>query len=151
MQMNNVYPPWWDTTVTIYNKHEDKQTNMVTWYRTVVEGAFWKYIGNKVTVGDTTLQSDNTICRIREDSRFLEPFEWQALGNDERDEYFTLAGGDIIIKGEVSDTISEYTKGQRSTDIVAKYKKLQGCMEIEQVTIDTGNVLNSEHYHVIGK
>ena len=34
--MNN-YPSWWDTTVTIYNRYEDPQTNLVSWHRHVVE------------------------------------------------------------------------------------------------------------------
>ena len=41
------YPIWWDTTLTIYNQFKDPVTRVVTWYRTVVGGSFWKYTGNK--------------------------------------------------------------------------------------------------------
>ena len=69
--MSNIYPIWWDTDLTIYNKYEDPQTRIVTWYRTIVAGAFWKYTGDKVTIDKVTLETNNTICRIRKSPNFL--------------------------------------------------------------------------------
>ena len=43
----NVYPIWWDTTVTIYNKIQDPQTRVVSWQRTVIPNGFWKYVRGK--------------------------------------------------------------------------------------------------------
>ena len=37
----NDYPIWWNTTITIYNKYEDPQTHVITWFRKVVNGAFF--------------------------------------------------------------------------------------------------------------
>lgn len=149
--MNNIYPVWWDTSVTIYNKYEDKQTSVVTWYKTVVTGAFWKYIGNKIDINDVTLQSNNITCRIRKSDDFLEKYVWIDLTSEQKAKYFTLGPEDIIVKGEVADTIDEYTAGHRSTDLIQKYKALQGCMEVQRVAIDVGPGRCCEHYYVIGE
>ena len=144
------YAPWWETTITVYNKYEDPQTNVVKWYKQVVQGTFWKSTGNKVTIGDVTIDSNNIICRIREDERFREAYIWAQTPNDEKSNFFTLGRGDIIVKGEVDDIIDEYTKGQGSSALLAKYKMLQGCLQIENVSINTGTARNEPHYYVSG-
>lgn len=144
------YPVWWDTTLTIYNKFEDAQTQVVTWYRNVVENCFWKYVGDKIVVNQTVLETNNIICRIPEDDKFLEKYKWVQLPNDEMEQYFTLGPGDIIIKGEVADVVNEYLSGHRSSDLVAKYKNLQGCMEVQQIAINVGVGRNEPHYYVKG-
>lgn len=147
--MNN-YPKWWDTTVTVYNKFTDTQTQVVTWYKTIINGCFWKDTGNKVTINNVVLETNNIICRIRKDPKFLERSEWVALPNDEMGNYFTLSPGDIIIRGSVDEDIDEYKSGKRATDLTKKYKALQGCMEIQAVTNNTGGGRGNEHYHVTG-
>ena len=147
--MNN-YPSWWNTTVTVYNRYDDPQTNIVSWHRHVVHGTFWKAAGDKVVVGNTVLDTENIICRIRKDSAFLEKSAWIEIPNDQMPKYFTLSQGDIIIKGEVSDEINEYVSGKRSTDIKKKYKELGGCLEIKQWSNNTGGGRGNEHYYVRG-
>ena len=148
--MSNLYPEWWDTTITVFNKFTDPQTKVVRWYKTIVNGAFWKYVGDKVMIGKTVLETNNTICRVRKDARFLEQYLWLQKPNDEMSNYFTLAKGDVLIKGEVEDEIDEYTSGKRSNDIIAKYKQLQGCMTIEKIAINVGAGRCDEHYYVKG-
>ena len=149
--MNNaIYPEWWDTTVTIFNKFTDPHTQIVRWYKTVVDGAFWKYVGDKITIGKTVLETNNIICRIRKDDRFLEQYQWLQTPNDQMENYFTLGKGDIIVKGEVDDTIDEYQSGHRSNDIIAKYKDLQGCMSIDEVAVNVGAGRALQHYLVKG-
>lgn len=150
--MKNIYPPWWDTTVTIYNRYEDPQTKVITWFKNTVNGCFWKYQHDKLTIGQTVLESNKTICRIRKDERFLEAYAYRDLVSTEKSKYFTLAKGDILIKGDVSDTIDEYIKGHYSTDLIKKYKALQGCIEIDHVSINSngGRTGMSEHYLVEG-
>lgn len=148
--MSNYYPSWWNTTITIYNRYTDSQTQVVTWYRHVVEGTFWKYAGNKVVVGNTILETKDIICRIRKDEAFREKHEWITIPNDEMSKYFTLAQGDIIVKGEVDDEINEYASGKRSSDLKKKYKALQGCLEIQEWANNTGGGRGNEHYYVKG-
>lgn len=144
------FPLWWDTTITIYNKYEDKQTQLIKWYRTVLNNCFWKYTGDKISVGNTVIETNDIICRIPQNSKFLENFEWLAVPNDLMQNYFTLNSGDIIVKGDISDEIDEYKSGKRSSDLIAKYKELQGCMEIEQTAINTGAGRCNPHYYVKG-
>lgn len=142
----NIYPEWWDTSVTVYNRQEDPQTNIISWYKHIIDGAFWKYIRDKVTIGETVLETNKIICRIRKDANYLDKEEWLKLPNDVKPNYFTLSQGDIIVKGGVEDEINEYQSGHRSTDIIAKYKSLQGCMEISLAANNTGGGRGQEHY-----
>ena len=148
--MSNHYPAWWDTTITVYNRHENPETGIVTWYHTVIPNCFWKYVGDKITVGETVLETNNIICRIPKDDKYLDKYEWNNLPNDEMGNYFTLGQGDIIVKGEVVDVINEYQSGQRSTDLLQKYKNLQGCMEVQELAVNVGAGRCNEHYYVKG-
>jgi hypothetical protein len=79
---------------------------------------------------------------------FLERYLW----NDAQDKskYFTFGPGDIIIKGNVADEIDEYASGYRSSDILTKYKKLQGCMVVDKCAVNVGPGVGLEHYYVRG-
>lgn len=145
------FPVWWDTTVTIYNKFVDPQTQVITWFRHVVSDCFWRLEGSTVRVGDVTLDSKAVICRIPKDDAFLEKQEWLKLPNDEMDDYFTLGQGDIIVKGECEEEIDENTKGYRSNDLLSKYREYQAVLEITDFVNDTGIGRNNEHYFVRGK
>jgi len=147
----NDYPLWWNATLTIFHKWEDKLTRVVTWYPHTVDQCFWKYAGNKVVVGDVTINSEQVVCRIPEDALYLEPYQWAELSPEDKENYFTIAPGDIIVKGKVEETIDEYTSGKRSTDFLKKYKALQGCMQVGRVAIDTGEGLCCEHYYITGE
>lgn len=147
--MNN-YPQWWNTTITVYNKFEDPLTQIIKWYSTVLDNCFWKYTGDKITIGQTVLETNNTICRIPINEKFLEPYQWRAKPNDEMPNFFTLGVGDIIVKGEVTEQIDEYVSGKRSSNFLSKYKELQGCIEIQEVAINIGGGRNEEHYFVKG-
>ncbi len=148
--MSKNYPQWWDTTLTIYNRYEDKMTQVVTWFRHTVENCFWKYTGNTVNIGQTILATKDIICRIPEQEDFLERYQWEQLPNDEMSDYFTISPEDIIVKGDVDDVIDEYTKGHRSTDLLEKYKRLQGCMQVEEVALNVRGGRNEPHYYVKG-
>ena len=147
--MNN-YPQWWNTTLTIYNRFIDYQTQITHWYKHTVNNCFWSYDGSKLTVGNVIVDSTSILCRIPIQSNFKEGFEWIQLPNDEKNNYLTLNPHDIIVRGNVSDEINEYVQGQRSTDLIKKYKDLQGCTNIQQVSINTGGGRVNEHYLVRG-
>ena len=147
----NHYPSWWNETITIYNKYQDPVSRLITWHRHVVEGAFWKNIGNKVVIDKTVIETDTIICRLRKDDKFLPRYEWLKMVNDQMDEYYTLGRGDIIVFGDVDDEIDEYTNSYKSTDLVKKYKDLQGCMTIDEVAINVNGGRGNEHYIPRGK
>lgn len=153
----NLYPVWWNTPITIYNKHENPETNVVTWYRTTIPKCFWKYTGEKIAFSNyysannsMVLETNDTICRIPINDKYLPNYEWINIPNDRKGEYFTLNVGDIIVKGNVEDIINEYQTGHRSTDLITKYKALQGCIEITKFSENIGSGRVNEHYYVKG-
>ena len=146
----NSYPTWWNTTITVYNKYEDPQTQVVRWFRHVLTNCFWKYSGDKVVIGNTVLESNAITCRIPKSDKYKPKHEWVTIPNDKMGNYFTLGVGDLIFKGKVEDTIDEYTSGHRANDVTAKYKELQGCIEIQYVIDNTTGGRGQEHYHVRG-
>ena len=145
------FPVWWEHTITVYNKYTDPQTSIVRWHKNVVTDCFWQLTGSVVSIGNTVLDSKSITCRIPKDDRFLEKQQWIELPNDEQGDYFTLAPGDIIVKGESDFVIDEYTKGHRSTDLLGKYREYQACLEITEYSNNTGKGRNEEHYLARGK
>ena len=148
--MSRQYPVWWDKTVTVYNRYEDPQTQVEHWHRVVVTNCFWKYVGDRVSIGEVVLETNKTICRIPEKENYLPRYKWVSTPNDQMENYFTLGKGDIIIAGEVDDIVDEYSAGHRSTDLISKYKDLQGCMVIDEVAENIGVGRNNPHYYVSG-
>lgn len=147
----SIYPIWWDTTVTVYNKFVDANTQVVTWYRTVIEKCFWSLQGTKISVGEVVLDSKSAMCRIPKNAKFLEKKDWVVLTPENKATHFTLSQGDIVVKGEVDDVINEYSKGHRSTDLLSKYREYQQCLEINEYSNNTGIGRNNEHYLIRGK
>lgn len=149
--MSNLPFPWWDKTITIYNKVVDPTTQRVSWYRTVVSDCFWKNVNDTYTIkaSNILLETKSIICRIPEDERYADKATWKTLSD--KSNRFTLANGDIIILGEVEDVIDEYTAGSRSTDLIAKYREVDACLEIDTYVDNVRTGVDLEHYKVIGK
>lgn len=142
--MNN-FGAWWSDTITLYNRYEDKTTNLVTWYRTVLTNCFWQNNFQLMKLGDVQLNSDSIICRIPVNKSYVPRSVWETNAGSG----FTLSQGDIVIKGNVSDSIDEYTSGKRSSDLIEKYK-WQGCMVIDKFSDNTGFGRGLPHYHIAG-
>lgn len=147
--MNN-YPSWWNTTITLYNKFINPETKRVSWYRHVISDCFYKHTVDKITVNNTTIESNSSICRIRVDDAFIDKRAWNELPDNEKKSLFTLSAGDIIVAGDVDFEIDEYTREQRSSDLINEYKEWPGCFTVETVNINTGGGRGNEHYHVRG-
>ena len=144
------YPFWWDTTVTIYNRYEDPQTQVIHWFRHVIPGCFWKYTGDKITINEISIETNSTICRIPKQPNFIPKYQWINLPNDQMADKFTLGLKDIIVFGEVDDTIDEYIEGRRATDLLSKYEPLRGAIEVQEVIDNSGDGRNNPHYYVKG-
>lgn len=147
--MSNVYPVWWDKTVTLYNKFADPQTKEIFWYRHILSGCFWKDTGEKVQIGETTVESDTILCRVPKSDAFLEKYLWNGLEPEQKQTSFTIGVGDILVSAEVDDAIDEYQKGSRSSDLLQKYKDL-GCMTVTKASLNVGPGRCCEHYLVKG-
>lgn len=154
--MNSLPFPWWDKTITIYNKFVDPTNQRVTWYRTVVENCFWKQVNDLYNMGrygmstvGIQLEVKEIVCRIPQDDRYVNKKTWKEL--EDRANYFTLGNGDIIILGEVDDVIDDYTAGQRATDVLAKYKEEDAGLEIYTYVDNVREGITLSHYRVVGK
>ena len=144
------YPYWWDKTITIYNRIHDTTTGRVTWNRCVLTNCFWKYINTTNYVNNVKIQTKEVICRIPKSENYVSLEIWMTLKEDEFKDKFTLRNGDVLILGEVSDTVDDYTKGEHMTDVLSKYKEINRAIQIENFTDDTGNGLYAEHYNIKG-
>lgn len=139
---------FWNRIITLYNKYEDEQTGLIKWYRHLLHNCFVKRTNNKVNVGNVQLQTDDNIIRIPIQPNYLPPYEWLKLPNDIKSQSLTLQSGDLIFLGDIDETIDEYTSGQRSSDLIAKYKSM-GSVFINSVNIN--NFIHGEHYFVRGE
>lgn len=151
--MANDYPAWWEDTVTVYNKHIDS-SKMITWYRTVLKNCFWKHSANALLLSNSIMQyhtirfEDNAVtCRIPKNDNFLQKVQWDNSDHTK----FTLAPGDIIIRGDVNIEINEYEAGKRSTDILQSMKQTGDAITISTVTINVGTGKGCEHYRIVGE
>lgn len=144
------YPNWWADTITIYNRYEDAQTNLITWTRTVLSGCFFKSVNNRLTVGQTVIESSNITVRIPEKSTYKIYAEWVLLGNDIRPNYFTLHQGDIIVLGTVTDSIDEYS-ANNSNALLSKYKESGECLIVQSFNDNAKIGRGMKHYKVVGE
>ena len=135
-------------TITLYNKHESKETGEIKWYRHKLKNCFYKVTNNKVNVGNIQMQTDNNIVRIPKQRNYLPPYKWAELTENEKQKYITLQGGDLIFLEIVNEDIDEYTSGKRSSDLIAKYSTL-GSVFISSININ--DFLPGAHYFVRGE
>ena len=139
------YPAWWNKTVTIYNRFEDKD-GYVTWHKNVLSGCFVKTTPTFVVSGDVGTEKTQTIIRIRKSERYVYPVDWATDAN-KRKSGFTVQNGDIIVVGNISDIIDEYENGKRSDDLINKYKSA-GSITVNSFSENTFGAL--AHYKAVG-
>ena len=145
--MSNLYPSWWSTTITLYNKIVDTVTQEVSWKRTVLTNCFITFNKTVATMvkGSSTTYQNVVVCRIPKNSKYVDAYVWTTLEN--RSSKFTLQVGDIIIKGKITDEIDEYTKGSRATELIDKYKA-KGVLRVGVIQDNSDNDRNLPHYYV---
>ena len=144
--VNFRYPIWWDKTVTLFHRYEDDKTGMVTWYRKVLADCFWKCANNQLATSNTVAKDSVITVRIRKNDSFKMSYEWRTL--PDKESYFTIDVGDIIVLGAISDTIDEYTAGTGSADLLNKYSSF--CMTVQTVNINVHSGVGLPHYHITG-
>ena len=139
-------PVFWNKTITVFNKYEDTQTGLITWYKHVLINCFWKESNNEVNVGNVKLASNGHIIRIPQNSLYVSPTIWTTLSAEEKAEKFTLQPGDILYKGETNFVIDEMTAGQRSSDFLAENEYNICTIKAVNENVDLPN----GHYYVRG-
>lgn len=141
------YPSWWSTTITVYNKYTNTETQEVGWKRTVLTNCFMTVARELTTINKGASQAYRNIivCRIPKNSNYVDAYSWST--DVAQTSKFTLQDGDIIVKGKITDEIDEYTKGSRATDLVDKYKA-KGVFRIGMMQDNSDSVRNLPHYYV---
>lgn len=135
--------PFGTEAVTLYNRRETKDTagrTVVTWYRTELLGCSWTRRMERVLQGTAYVQTEIIVCRIPESDDYRKPEEWDALTATTG--LFTLAPGDIIVHGIVTDTIGA---SLTASALVDKYKR-HGVMTVQSAADNTPVLFRTGHY-----
>lgn len=127
------YSPWWRYTVTVYNKYNGE------WYSTMIGGCYFGAVSGDYLTDITVSENHQFVCRIPANTAFTDDYAG-ASGT------FTLYPGDVIVRGAVSDVISD-TKGSRMSDLLEKYKGR--AFKIKSVSINTA-MSTGQHYRAMG-
>ncbi|SHI42822.1 DUF6751 family protein [Parasporobacterium paucivorans] len=111
--------PSYIDTVTIYNRYKALNSTE-TWFRTVLHNVFYKSsIVQTVTGSNILTMASSYILRIPESGNYANRESWEAM--DDKAGHFTLGVDDIIVLGEVSDTVTA-TSPNTATNLLTKYK-----------------------------
>lgn len=116
-------------TVTLYNKYIDRSggKTVTMWKRTVIRNCYFGTETVKQISGNVVTHANNFVCRIPADERYTDNYQGEA-------DRFTLTPGDIIIKGEHADEITD-VQGERTTDILQRYAG--NCFTVKSVSDNT--------------
>lgn len=139
--------PFGAETVTIYNRRETKDANgrtVVTWHRRVLAGCFWTSRIRHVRDGMATVLAEMIVCKIPERADYRTPAKWDALASVTN--VFTLAPGDIIVRGAVTDTIGPKLT---AAALVDKHKR-GGVMTVTSAANNVRPGLPLGHYRAEG-
>lgn len=125
--------------ITIYNRYYDKSLDADKYQRTVIKGVNWQGKRNGTVSDKGLLLADSTIIFVDKLDNYISPKKFAKLEPLERDEYFTFAPGDKIVKGEVEFEITGI-KPYRIADLenefddvidIKSVNELSGHFEVE--------------------
>ena len=126
--------------ITVYNKYYDPYNDMYKYQRTVIKGVNWQSKRTGTVSDKGLLLADSTLIFIDKLDNYISPKKFAKLEPLERDEYFTFAPGDKIVKGEVEFEITG-VKPYRVADLETEFDDV--------ITIKSVNSL-SDHFEVEG-
>lgn len=95
-----------NATITVYNKYYDKTLERDCYKKTVIENVDWQE-KQEGSIKEKGLVLDSSIkIFIDKLDNYISPKSFRRLGPEERENYFTLDIGDLIVKGEVDFEIT---------------------------------------------
>lgn len=92
--------------ITIYNRYMDASSGVDKYQRTVIKGVNWQGKRNGTVSDKGLLLADSTLIFIDKLDNYVSTKRFAKLQPDERENYFTFAPGDKIVKGEVEFEIT---------------------------------------------
>lgn len=129
-----------NSDITLYNRYFDNFSGTDKYQRTVIKGVNWQGKRNGTVAEKGLLLADSTLIFIDKLDNYISPKKFAKLEPLEREEYFTFAPGDKIVKGEVEFEITG-TKPYRVADLENEFDDV--------VTIKSVNPLSS-HFEIEG-
>lgn len=127
--------------ITIYNRYYDNSLGSDRYQRTVIKGVNWQGKRNSTVSDKGLLLADSTLIFIDKLDNYVSTKRFAKLQPDERENYFTFAPGDKIVKGEVEFEITGI-KPYRLSDLenefdyvvdIKSVNELSGHFEVEGV------------------
>lgn len=121
-------------TVTLYNcmKATDSLDKKDHWYRTVLEGCYYKSAVTRIDSGTNAGVQNTYVVRILEDSRYLPYAAWIHLPDGERSKHFTMSLDDLVLYGRCPEQITGIS-GQTATQLMKQHKpdafKVTACSD----------------------
>lgn len=113
--------PFGSDTVTLYNQRRTRDANnrtVVTWYRRTLTNCSWRQSHERVQDGTAVRYTQTVTCRIPADDAYLPPEQWDATENPAA--HFTLAAGDLLVYGVVTDMPGA---GLSAAELVDRYRR----------------------------
>lgn len=126
--------------ITIYNRYYDNSLGAYRYQRTVIKGVNWQGKRNSTVSDKGLLLADSTLIFIDKLDNYVNTKRFAKLQPDERENYFTFAPGDKIVKGEVEFEITGI-KPYRVADLENEFDDV--------IDIKSVNSL-SDHFEVEG-
>ena len=106
--------------ITVYNKYYDSSSDTYKYQKTVIKGVNWQGKRNGTVSDKGLLLADSTLIFIDKLDNYISPKRFAKLSDEDRENYFTFASGDKIVKGEVDFDITGI-KPYRIVDLEAEF------------------------------
>lgn len=133
--------PTFQDTITLYHQHrhldETTKRNVTEWVRMVLTDCYFGTQNVETLNGNTLSQASSYTVRIPKNDAYTE--QYNGVG-------FSVAPGDIIVKGEVLDEISSIS-GVTASDVLNKYKPNSFTV---RTFSDNTKIPHAAHYKVTG-
>lgn len=135
-------------TITLYNclRGSDSPDKREKWYRHIINSCFYKCTLTDVQNGTQITKSSTYTVRVPETTKYRPYHEWKNFSDDERQQYFTISDGDIIVYGECMEDI-EGTQGKTAAQVLIKNKP--DAFKITAISNNTGSRF-AKHYRLGG-
>lgn len=112
-----------NSDITIYNKYYNFENDYDMYQRTVIKGVDWQgkrasKVSNNISSSTGMVTDDKYLIFIDKLDNYVSPKAFLKLSEEERVNYFTLATGDKIVKGEID---FEYSTKHTLKDLEQEY------------------------------
>jgi len=130
-----------NASITLYNRYYDFSSGYDLYQKTVIKGVNWNGIRNATVSSNGLLLADSIRIILDKLENYISPKLFAKLNDTERVNYFTLAIGDKVVKGEIDFEILGI-KPNSIADLEKKYNDVVNIMSSREL---------SDHWEVEGK